>query len=43
MARFQRKWNGMVECFEKVASNIMEEVLVLRTWGGFALQQVGLV
>lgn len=29
MARFQRKWNGMVECFEKVASNIMEEVLAL--------------
>ncbi|RDX88111.1 Cation/H(+) antiporter 20, partial [Mucuna pruriens] len=30
MARFQSKWNGMVECVEKVASNnIMEEVLAL--------------
>ncbi|KAG4982036.1 hypothetical protein JHK82_026907 [Glycine max] len=29
MARFQSKWNGMVECDEKVASNIMEEVLAL--------------
>ncbi|TKY52820.1 Cation/H(+) antiporter 20 [Spatholobus suberectus] len=29
MARFQSKWSGMVECVEKVASHIMEEVLEL--------------
>lgn len=29
MKRFKSKWNGMVECVEKVASNVLEEVLAL--------------
>lgn len=29
MTRFQSKWNGVVECVEKVTGNIMEEVLAL--------------
>ncbi|KAK7345676.1 hypothetical protein VNO77_16285 [Canavalia gladiata] len=29
MERFQMKWHGMVDCIEKVASNIMEEVLTI--------------